>query len=217
MFSLAGQWPAHSHGKTKPWYSGTPGLRHGRFRLRGYHPLRRGFPAHFGYRPPAVARAHAPHLPTVVPWGFGLGSPPFGRPYSGDPFWLLFLRVLRCFRSPRSRPLRGAGAYSAPAGSPIRGSRVLSLPAAPPGLSQLATPFLGARAEPSTGRLYRAGRRFARRPARSGDWEGPAPPSGEPSGVTPPPHQPRLLREPSCPRGVTPRATAASSRGGLPA
>ncbi len=36
------------------------------------------------------------------------------------------------------------------AGSPIRGSRVLRLPAPPPGLSQLATPFLGARAEPST-------------------------------------------------------------------
>ena len=26
-----------------------------------------------------------PHPPTVIPWGIGLGSPPFGRPYSGDP------------------------------------------------------------------------------------------------------------------------------------
>ena len=182
----------------------------------GLSPSTAGLSSPLRLPPAGGTRAHAPHLPAVVPRGFGLGSPPFGRPYSGDPFWLLFLRVLRCFRSPRSRPLRGAGACSAPAGSPIRGSRVLSLPAATPGLSQLATPFFGARAEPSTGRLCRAERRFARRPARSGDWEGPAPPSGKPSGVTPPPHQPRLLREPSRP-GVAPRATAASSRGGLPA
>jgi hypothetical protein len=26
-----------------------------------------------------------PHPSTVVPWRIGLGSPPFGRPYSGDP------------------------------------------------------------------------------------------------------------------------------------
>ena len=156
MLSLGGQWPPASPAKTKARYSGIPGLRHGRFRLRGYHPLRRGFPAHFGYRPPAVPEPTTPHLPSVFPKGFGLGSPPFGRPYSGVPCWFLFLRVLRCFLSPRSRPLRGAGAYSAPAGSPIRGSRVQRPPAATPGLSQLATPFLGARAEPSTGRLGRA-------------------------------------------------------------
>lgn len=42
--------------------------------------------------------------------------------------------------------------YGAPrrAGSPIRESRDLRLLAPPPGLSQLATPFVGARAEPST-------------------------------------------------------------------
>ena len=40
-----------------------------------------------------------PHLPQVIPRGFGLGSPPFGRPYSGDPCWFLFLPLLRCFRS----------------------------------------------------------------------------------------------------------------------
>ena len=38
------------------------------------------------------------------------------------------------------------------AGLPIRGSRVLRLLAPPPGFSQLGTPFVGARAEPSTGR-----------------------------------------------------------------
>ncbi len=62
-----------------------------------------------GGRPPPAT----PHPPTVVPWGFGLGSPPFGRPYSGDPCWFLFLPLLRCFRSggsrsvlPRGRPPR---------------------------------------------------------------------------------------------------------------
>ena len=49
VFSLGGWCPPTSHGKTKPWYSAP---RHGppRFRLRDYHPLRWGFPAHFGYR-----------------------------------------------------------------------------------------------------------------------------------------------------------------------
>ena len=220
MLSLAGQWPACSHGKTKPWYSGTPGLRHGRFSLRGCHPLRRGFPAHFGYRPPAVAQAHAPHLPTVFPWGFGLGSPPFGRPYSGVPCWLLFLRVLRCFRSPRSRPLRGAGACSAPAGSPIRGSRVLSLPAAPPGLSQLATPFFGARAEPSTGRLCRAERRFAG--LRGSPLDYPPPGGGDPAAGSPtatllrlhPPWEPPA-RPPTFRQGASQGAPSGGATGGV--
>ena len=40
-----------------------------------------------------------PHPRTVFPCGFSLGSPPFGRPYSGDPCWFLLLPLLRCFRS----------------------------------------------------------------------------------------------------------------------
>ena len=101
-----------------------------------------------------------------------MGSPPFGRPYSGDPCWFLLLPLLRCFRSGGSHsvlppPHRGGGfpsaAGSSPAaGSPIRGSRVPRLPAPTPGLSQLATAFLGARAEPSTGR------RRCRRPGDEG-------------------------------------------------
>ena len=30
-------------------------------------------------------RLTTPHLSTVIPWRIGLNSPPFGRPYSGDP------------------------------------------------------------------------------------------------------------------------------------
>ncbi len=51
-----------------------------------------------------------PHLPTVIPWGFGLGFPPFGRPYSGVPCWFLFLPLLRCFRSGGSRSGEDPGA-----------------------------------------------------------------------------------------------------------
>ena len=58
-------------------------------------------------------------------------------------------------------PLRGgfpsAAGYSPAAGGPIRGSPDQRLRAPTRGLSQLATPFVGARAEPSTGRLSRAG------------------------------------------------------------
>ena len=132
------------------------GPRRGGLRLRGYHPLRRGFPAHFGFPASGGPGPTTPHLPRVFPVGFGLGSPPFGRPYSGDPCWFLFLPLLRCFRSGGSRSgdiPRSTRACSARVGSPIRESRVLRLPAPTPGFSQLATPFFGARPEPSTGRL----------------------------------------------------------------
>ncbi len=48
VFSLGGRFPPTSHGKTKPWYS-APQREPPQFRLRGFHPLRRGIPAHFGY------------------------------------------------------------------------------------------------------------------------------------------------------------------------
>ena len=75
---------------------------------------------------------------------FGLPCSPFPRRYSGNRYCFLFLRVLRCFNSPRSRSLgRALGA--------IRKSRVLRLHAPRPGLSQLATSFFGYQAKPSTG------------------------------------------------------------------
>ena len=37
---------------------------------------------------------------------YGLGFSPFARHYSGNLYWFLFLRVLRCFSSPRSLKLR---------------------------------------------------------------------------------------------------------------
>ena len=145
---------------------GRPPLPAG-LRLRGCHPLRRGFPAHFGFPGRGVWRRAPcnPTSPRAFARGFGLGSPPFGRPYSGDPYWFLLLPLLRCFRSGGSHsvlPPQGGGfpsaaGYSPAAGGPIRGSPDQRLRAPTRGLSQLATPFVGARAEPSTGRLSRAG------------------------------------------------------------
>ena len=131
----------------------------GALRLRGYHPLRRGIPAHFGFGPRGAVGPYNPTSPVGFPTGFGLGSPPFGRPYSGDPCWFLFLPLLRCFRWGGSHsvlPYAGfpsVAGYSPATGGPIRRSRDQRLHAPTPGLSQLATSFVGARAEPSTGRL----------------------------------------------------------------
>ena len=74
------------------------------FRLRGFHPLRPAFPKPF----------HYPVSPHLLPKGSitqsitprcthrGLGSFPSARRYSGNRYFFLFLRVLRCFSSPGS-------------------------------------------------------------------------------------------------------------------
>ena len=125
-------------------------------------PLRLPWVGPLGLRAPAEGPT-TPHPSTVIPWRFGLGYPPFGRPYSGDPILVSLPPPTKMFPfggfpigtpggvNPHGFPIAG-GCYP-PAGGPIRGSRVQRPPAPTPGLSQLATPFLGARAEPSTGRL----------------------------------------------------------------
>ena len=104
-------------------------------------------------------RAHNTTSPMGFPIGFGLDSPPFARRYSGDPCWFLFLPLLRCFRSGGSRSLTGAprALLEPMAGGPIQASPDLRLHAPTRGLSQLATPFFGAQAEPSTRRRRRVG------------------------------------------------------------
>lgn len=153
VFSLGSQWLPTSHTISEVRYPG-----------RGPSPLR---PTPTGLTPstahPSEAtsaqpsgRATGPNNPTSphsYPWGFGLGSSPFTRRYSGNPglvsspppTWMLpFGGFPIPGRSPGTRWLPTAGC-------PIRGSPVLSLPAATRGLSQLATPFFGAQAEASTG------------------------------------------------------------------
>ena len=64
-----------------------------RLRTRGCHPLRPNFPT-----------GH-PHPLLAFSWSYnprGLGCSPFARHYWGNHSYFLFLRVLRCFSSPRS-------------------------------------------------------------------------------------------------------------------
>ena len=78
----------------------------------------------------------------LPPWHHtGLGSSPFARRYSGNPFRFLFLGLLKGFTSPGSVTLSGVTGFLPP-GFPIRESTDHRLLAAPRGFSQLATPFI---------------------------------------------------------------------------
>ena len=68
-----------------------------KFRLRGFHPLWLAFPKPFGYLLLSLMQSTTP-----LCMHNGLGSFPFARRYSGNRCFFLFLRVLRCFSSPRS-------------------------------------------------------------------------------------------------------------------
>ena len=85
-----------------PRYSGTSGLSLIGLPLRDYHPLWCGIPADFGF---TFREYQSPNPTSLLPFGkrFGLPCAVFGRPYSRHRYCFLFLRVLRCFNSPRSR------------------------------------------------------------------------------------------------------------------
>ena len=103
-----------------------------------------------------------PHPRRVVPCGFGLGSSPFPRRYSGNPILVSFPPPTWMFPF-GGFPIPGASTPGIegweqspqPSGDPIRRSPDQRPPAATRGFSQLATSFLGARAEASTGRRTR--------------------------------------------------------------
>ena len=125
------------------------------FRLRGSHPLWLAFPD-----PSTMAR-----LPSRVHSGTlrqvlqprpcngrnlshrnGLGSSPFARRYSGNHACFLFLRVLRCFTSPRSPyALSVVPEYDPWWVSPFGHPRLIARLAAPRGFSQPATSFIASR------------------------------------------------------------------------
>ena len=73
----------------------------------------------------------------------GLGYSPFARHYWGNHYCFLFLRVLRCFSSPRSphRAIRG-DSHQRWLGCPIRRSWDQGIFAPPPRFSQLITSFI---------------------------------------------------------------------------
>ena len=122
-----------------PRYSGA-GLNGQQLRLRGCHALRLRFPADSA----AVDFFLLPVLqPRVVPCDIpGLGSSAFARHYLRNHCYFLFLRVLRCFSSPRS-PCGSIAAVpgSLPAGFPIRTSAGHKAFAPHRGFSQLVTSF----------------------------------------------------------------------------
>ena len=89
-----------AQGSTCPALLRVP-LRFCRLRVRAFHPLRGRFPTASARRPSSDNAALQP------PSGrdrAGLGWSPFARRYLGNHSCFLFLRVLRCFSSPRWPP-----------------------------------------------------------------------------------------------------------------
>ena len=81
---------------------GTPELRslHTRFAYGTFTPFGRPFQTVRLLVSPLLARPYPAYISTR-----GLGSFPFARHYSGNRFYFLLLRVLRCFSSPGSLPI----------------------------------------------------------------------------------------------------------------
>ena len=107
-------------------------LRFIRVHVRSCHALWRHFP-----EPsiPLTPCDGAVLLPRLCRNTDGLGCSPFARHYWGNHCCFLFLRVLRCFSSPRWPPFRMTGC-------PIRRSADQRLCAPPRGFSQLVTSFI---------------------------------------------------------------------------
>ena len=140
-----------------PRYSGyTPGRLHP-FRLRDYHPLWLTFPGHSSteqlchfprspYRPPHISY-NPRHATRTGLHTSGLGSSHFARRYFENRIFFLFLRVLRCFTSPRSLPQtyvfsKGISGHYSGWVSPFGNPRIKACLAAPRGFSQLTTSFI---------------------------------------------------------------------------
>ena len=110
-------------------------------RVRGYHPLRRGFPAASPRSCRAITRSYNPRRASPHA-GFGLL--PGRSPLLGESLdYFLFLRVLRCFSSPGwpFRTRRKCPSFRR-AGCPIRKSADQRSLAPTRGLSQLVTSFV---------------------------------------------------------------------------
>ncbi len=131
------------------------------FRLQVYHPLWPTFPdrsaiyqfCNFPKRlQPPHSNTHNPTYATLAGLHInGLDCSPFARRYSENRFCFLFLRVLRCFSSPRSPRKPMDSAYDIPTllemGCPIRIPPDHSLLAAPRSFSQLSASFFAFRCQ----------------------------------------------------------------------
>ncbi len=94
------------------------------------------------------AKAAKPHISPVLPQGIRFALCPVRSPLLRASRLLSFPAGTQMFHFP-AFPLLTERLGFTPGRSPIRASRVPRLPAPRPGLSQLVTPFVGARAEPS--------------------------------------------------------------------
>ena len=110
----------------------------------GLSPCAAGLPRPFRFECFSKSPALQPRKPLEAP---GLGSSPFARRYLGNHFCFLFLRVLRCFSSPRSPPQIVGIRHLCRMGCPIRKSPD-RWPFAPPrSLSQLVTSFIAVKSQ----------------------------------------------------------------------
>jgi hypothetical protein len=104
--------PASRRVPRVPRYSGALPSKSNEFRLQDYHPLWSDFPdcstIHWIFDLPRElqlppVKPHNPEYTTLAGLhALGLGSSHFARRYSENHGCFLFLRVLRCFSSPRS-------------------------------------------------------------------------------------------------------------------
>ena len=121
----------------------------GSLRIRGYHPLRRRLSIRSSTRSPPFFAGPYPHLHFCRSvWALPRS---LAATYGIECFFL-FLRVLRCFSSPRLPPLSylfhlTVTALSWLPGSPIRTSAALRLFAPTRGFSQLVTSFFGSQCQ----------------------------------------------------------------------
>ena len=119
------------------------------FTSRGLSPSPAGRSRPFRLYPRGGGRALQPHIPQQFPVRVQFGLFPFCSPLIWESlFWFLFLLLLGCFRSEGSFSHKGVLQVSPAAGSPIRVSPDRRLRAPTRSLSQLATPFFSAQAEP---------------------------------------------------------------------
>ncbi len=110
----------------------------------GLSPCAAGLPRPFRFECFSKSPALQPRTPRKAP---GLGSSPFARRYLGNHYCFLFLRVLRCFSSPRSPPLIVGIRHLCRMGCPIRKSPDRRPFAPPRSLSQLVTSFFAVKSQ----------------------------------------------------------------------
>ena len=119
-------------------------LRFASLRVRVFHPLWNHFP---GISTRDGSCDGAVLQPRTCLDRCGLGYSPFARHYWGNHCYFLFLRVLRCFSSPRWLPtFVGCRAFS-PTGCPIRKSADQRSFAPPRGFSQLIASFIASESQ----------------------------------------------------------------------